>query len=209
MFISSGIHQYKLPYIQQIKNILSFEPVLQFFNPAVSSVIQADASQHGLGTCLLQQGKPVAYASHSLSSCECNYAQIEKELLAIIFTCGKFHQYIYGFPTRVQIDHKPLEVIFEKPLHQVSPHLQRMLLHLQKYDLAIRYVKGKHLYVADTLSRAHQLEDIDSELAIHSLLNDLPITEGRLADIQQAVPQLQRLRKLIEQGWPLNINNIS
>ena len=203
--------------IQQIKNILSSEPVLQFFNPAVSSVIQADASQHGLGACLLQQGKPVAYASRSLSSCECNYAQIEKELLAIVFACGKFHQYIYGFPTRVQTDHKPLEVIFKKPLHQVSPRLQRMLLRLQKYDLAIRYVKGKHLYVADTLSRAHQhdaVEDIDSEeiqLAMHSLINDLPITEGRLADIQQATnddPQLQRLRKLIEQGWPLNINNI-
>ena len=88
---------------------------------------------------------------------------------------------------------------------------------LQKYDFAIRYVKGKHLYVADTLSRSHQhdaVEDIDSEeiqLVMHSLLNDLPITEGRLADIQQATNddrQLQRLRKLIEQGWPLNINNI-
>ena len=46
---------------------------------------------------------------------------------------------------------------------------------------------------------------------MHSLINDLPITEGRLADIQQATnddPQLQRLRKLIEQGRPLNINNI-
>ena len=69
--------------MQQIKNILSSEPVLQFFNPAISSVIQADASRHGFGECLLQQGKPVAYASRSLSSCECNYAQIEKELLAI------------------------------------------------------------------------------------------------------------------------------
>ena len=81
--------------IQQIKHILSSEPVLQFFNPAVSSVIQADASQHDLGACLLQQGKPVAYASRNLSSCEFNYAQIEKELLAIVFACGKFHQYLW------------------------------------------------------------------------------------------------------------------
>ena len=105
--------------------------------------------------------------------------------------CGKFHQYIYGFPTRVQ-HHKPLEVIYKKPLYQVSLCLQRMLLRLQKYDLAIQYVKRKHLYAADTLSRVHQhaaFEDIDSEeiqLAMHSLLNDLPITEGRLSDIQQA-----------------------
>ena len=134
-----------------------------------------------------------------------------------MFACGKFHQFIYGFPTSVQTDHKPLEIIFKKPLHQVSPRLQRMLLRLQKYDLTIRYVKGKHLYIADTLSRAHPVEseeDIDSEeihLAVHSLLQDLPITEERLKDIQQATKadsQLQRLKQLIEQGWPQNINNV-
>lgn len=32
--------------------------------------------------------------------------------LAIVFACSKFHQYIYGFYTRVQTDHKPLEIIF-------------------------------------------------------------------------------------------------
>ena len=154
--------------LAQVKEILLTEPVLHYFDPAVVSVIQADASQHGLGACLLQHGKPVAYASRicSLSTSECNYAQIEKELLAIVFACAKFHQYIYGFSTRVQTDHKPLEVIVKKPLHQVSPCLQRMLLRLQKYDLAIRYVKGKYLHVADTLSRAFHhdsIEDIDSE----------------------------------------------
>ena len=90
--------------VEQVKDILSSEPVLQFFDPAIASVIQADASQHGIGACLLQQaeqGKPVAYTSRSLSNCECNYAQIEKEILAIVFACGKFHQFIYGFPTRV------------------------------------------------------------------------------------------------------------
>ena len=70
--------------LTHIKKILSTQPVLQFFDPAVTSVIQADASQYGLGACLLQRGKPVAYASHSLSSNEINYAQIEKELLAIV-----------------------------------------------------------------------------------------------------------------------------
>ena len=92
-----------------------------------------------------------------------------------------------------------------------------MLLRLQKYDLAIRYVKNRYLYVADTLSRAHQqdsVEDIDSEeiqLAVHTLINNLPITEARLVDIQQATDQdsqLQRLRQFIEQGWPSNINNV-
>ena len=101
--------------LSQLKNILPTEPLLQFFNPSISSVIQADASQHGLGACLLQQGKPIAYASRSLSMSEHNYAQIEKDLLAIVFSFTKFHQHIYGFHPKVQTDHKPLEVIFKKP----------------------------------------------------------------------------------------------
>lgn len=75
--------------------------------------------------------------------------------MAIVFVCTKFHQYIYSFLIKVQTDHKPLEVIFKKPLHQVSPRLQRMLLCLQKYDLDIKYVKRK--YLTDALSRAYTL----------------------------------------------------
>ena len=203
--------------MSQIKNILSTEPVLQFFNPSISSVIQADASQHGLGACLLQQGKPIAYASRSLSISERNYAQIEKELLAIVFSCTKFHQYIYGFHTKVQTDHKPLEVIFKKPLNQISPRLQRMMLCLQKYDLGVKYVKGKYLHVVDALSRAHMddaTEDIDSkemQLLMHTLVSNLPISETRLADIRAATTQdaqLQQLMQLTDQGWPVNLCNV-
>ena len=97
-----------------IKRILSTQPVLQFFDPALPSVIQADASPYGLGACLMEQGKPIAYASRSLSSSEVNCAQIEKKLLAIVFVCSKFHYYIYALHTKIQSDHKPLEAIFKK-----------------------------------------------------------------------------------------------
>ena len=89
----------------------------------MKSTIQVDASQHGLGACLMQKVRPVAYASRSLSQAERNYAQIEKELLTIVFACTKFHQYIYGFSIDIQTNHKPLEAIIKKPLHKVSPRL--------------------------------------------------------------------------------------
>jgi len=134
----------------------------------------------------MQRDKPVAYASRSLSQAECNYAQIEKEL-SIVFACNKFHKYIYGFPTDVQTDHQPLEAIIKKPLHKVSPRLQRMLLRLQKYELTLKYVKGKYLCVADSLSRAYSdeppvkdLNNADLETAVHVVLQNLPITESRL-----------------------------
>ena len=201
----------------KVKEILSTSPVLSYFDPSAKSTIQADASQFGLGACLLQKGKPIAYASRSLLPAECNYAQIEKELLAIVFACHKFHQYIYGFHTKIQTDHKPLESIFKKSLHKASPRLQRMLLKLQKYDLSIGYTKGKDLYIADTLSRAYltassdDTDHEDIELAVHTMIQNLPVSDAKLTQLQSATEsdeQLQQLSTMIRNGWPNNISNV-
>ena len=58
----------------------------------------------------------MAYASRSLPSTAKNYAAIEKELLAVLFGCERFHQYIYGNKTLVESDRKSLESIIKKPL---------------------------------------------------------------------------------------------
>ena len=44
----------------EAKKILSNAPILQYFNPAVQPVLQCDASQNGLGACLMQNGHPIA-----------------------------------------------------------------------------------------------------------------------------------------------------
>ena len=63
--------------VGKLKAVLSDAPVLQYFDAKLCSIIQADASQHSLGACLLQKGHPVAYASRGLSAAEHNHAQID------------------------------------------------------------------------------------------------------------------------------------
>ena len=100
------------------------------------------ASSEGLGACLLQGNQPVAYASRVLNNAERNYAQIEKEMLAIVFGTSKFRQYIYGKTVMVESDHKPLESLFKKPLSMAPQRIQQMMLRVQQYDLIVKYTPG-------------------------------------------------------------------
>ena len=64
----------------------------------------------------MQDGHPVAYASRSLTPTEFQYAQIAKELVAIVLGMEKFETYLYGRKVVVESDHKPLEAMFKKTL---------------------------------------------------------------------------------------------
>ena len=78
-----------------------------------------------------------------------------------MFAANKFHDYIFGKKVTVESDHKPLETIFKKKLMDVPKRLQRMFLRLQKFNLKVKYKRGKEMYVADTLSRAY-IEEVNS-----------------------------------------------
>ena len=62
-------------------------PLLTYFDPSKPVVLETDASQIGLGATLLQEGKPVASASKSLTPAEIKYAK----MLSILFGCKKSH----------------------------------------------------------------------------------------------------------------------
>ena len=73
------------------------------------------------------------------------YAQIKKEMLAIVFALKKFNHYTYGLQVKVQSDHKPLESILRKPLSSAPRRLQGMMMRLQKYASDVRYERGKNM----------------------------------------------------------------
>ena len=125
-----------------VKKLIVSAPVLAYYKSTEALEIQCDISQSELGAALMQNGLSIAYASRALTKTESRYAQIEKEMLAIVFSVEKFNDYTFGRKTIVHTDHKPLESIVKKPLHCAPKRLQGMMIRLQKYDLDIRYERG-------------------------------------------------------------------
>ena len=122
---------------RKIKEILTAAPVLAYYDVKRPVTITCDASKSGRGAVLLLEGKPVAYASRALTDAETRYAQIEKELLAVLFGFERFNQYTYARHVEIETNHKPLEAITKKPLSTAPLRLQRMLLRPQLWTRTI------------------------------------------------------------------------
>ena len=155
----------------------------------------------------------MVYASHALTPTECHYAQIEKELLAIVFGLERFHYYTYGVPITVDSDHKPLEMIAKKSLQEAPKCLQRMLLRLQQYDVTINYQQGKNMHIADTLSRAYLSETEENlevlrfheELENLNMVQNLPVPDEAKNAIRVETSKdedLQALVQVVQKSWP-------
>ena len=171
--------------------------------------IQVDASQVGLGTALLQNGKPIAFASKAFTKTECRYVNIEREMLAAVFGAERFHTYIYGRSFTIESDHKPLESISRKNLADTPAWLQCMMLCLQGYDFTIPYCPGKEMVIPDMLSHfsPHPGPDLPLDIAIHHACIMPDCKEA----FQQAFvndPEMQALANLIITGWPKDIKEV-
>ena len=215
----------------RIKEMVTAPPLLKYYEREKDLVIQCDTSEGDLGAALLQDGRPLAYASRALTAAERNYAQIEKRLLEIMFSTERFHQYTYGRSVIVQSDHKSLESILAKPLVSAPKRLQRMILRLQRYDPDVRYKKGSELYLADTLSQHNpKFEEATQDQREHVLLARSAFEEG--LDVEQDVQEinhllvskheaemfrvetkndevLQAVKAMVQSGWPAGRRELS
>ena len=167
----------------KIQDEIATQTTLVYFDRNKETTIQVDASSRGLGAVLLQENKPVAFASKSLTETECRYANIERLLLAVVYGCERFHTYIYGSIVVVETDHKPLEMISLKILTSAPSTLQRMLLRIQDYDMTIKYRPGRDMLVADAMSRlpSNQHEPIDLDIKVTFVQS----SSDKLSQLQQ------------------------
>ncbi|KAL1460246.1 hypothetical protein WDU94_012172 [Cyamophila willieti] len=213
---------------QKIKMMLCKSTELYSFDFKKPVVIQADASKDAVGGCLLQEGRPVAFVSRCLSETECNYAMVEKELLAIVVVMTKLHDYIYGHDNvTVFSDHQPLVTIASKDMCNIKNHrLKRLKLKLFPYKFELKYLPGKYMYIADYLSRSfvkHSQPDDDSmteivhveqELAIHTnmFFRSLNASDKKLEEIENFTkndPVLYQVIQYVQNGWPSHKNKVN
>lgn len=196
----------------KLKDLITAEQTLKYFEPNEPVTISVDASSYGLGAVLMQNNKPCAYASRAMTDTQIYYAQIEKELLAICFGCNKFYQYVFGTKFTVETDHKPLLSIFKKPLSECPARLQRMMLSLQKFNIELIYKPGKNLIIADTLSRMN-VDKIANELNYDNQVcvvdTNIQISDERIKQLVNATENdvdLKTIKKYVQNGWPKHLN---
>ena len=122
------------------------------FNTAAHTILHTDASRlHGLGFTLMQKPddsnkmSPIMCGSKSLTDTQANYATVELEALAMLYTCQKCDFYLRGLPyLEIQTDHRPLEEVFNRQMHSMeNARLLRMGEILARYNFTVKWTKAR------------------------------------------------------------------
>lgn len=200
--------------VDDLKRIISDAPILQNFDPTKTLVIEADSSKYGVGCVLLQDDKPIFYASKSLTDTEVNYSQTEKEFLAILYACKRFHYFVYGLENViVHTDHKPLVSIMQKELSKIhSVRLQRMKIKLFPYKLELKYVPGKQMHISDFLSRNFLRNDTNETIeSLNEMVHSVNISYNRKDEIREKTEEDSDFKRIIDycqKGWPADKSKV-
>jgi hypothetical protein len=207
----------------KIKRQMSSPPVLAHFHVTAETVVTCDASLTALGACLSQRingaERPVAYASRALTSTERKYSASEREALACLWACERWHFYLYGRRFTLVTDHQALKTLLvtggtgHRPLR-----LHRWADRLYQYSFDVEFRPGKLNVVADCLSRTWEDQpemtssappendtEADDFQLIQSVFGKLATAVVSLQAVAEATDNdetLASVRRLVIDGWP-------
>jgi len=204
--------------LKEVKQLICNASTLTNCDPNIKIEIQCDASQDAIGCCLLQNKKPVCFLSRSLTDTEKGYAQIEKELLAVTFSCQKLHNYIYGNNNIIiYTDHQPLVSIIKKGLDKIQNNrIKRLRMKLFLYTFDLVYLPGKFMYIADLLSRnfikdKSVKDDESMKDKIHTVkVGEIRFSEEKINEYKKNMLEDETLKMVTayyKNGWPKSLGN--
>ena len=140
---------------ENLKEVLTNAPVLQYPDPHKPFILDTDASSVGVGAVLSQVidgvERVVAYFSRTLSPAERNYCVTRRELLAVLTAVRHFHSYLYGSQFTIRTDHASLQWLHH--LKDPEGQLARWLARLGQYSYHIVHRPGERHANADAMSR--------------------------------------------------------
>ena len=137
----------------QMKQEIVSAPILAYYNPKKQTVLQTDASIKCLGACLLQEEKPVYFATKTLTDVQQGYVVIEIESLAVAWAMGEVYHFLYANHIILETNQKPLEVTLSKSINQATPRLQRILIRTFPYHFTVQHIPGLTNQLADCFSQ--------------------------------------------------------
>ena len=152
---------------QKLKNCLTDESCIAYFNEKHPTFLYCDASPVGISAILLQrspngESKVVSYASRSLTETEQRYSQIERECLAVVYACERHRLYLLGRNFTIYTDQKALVKIFSNPQSTVPLRIERMTLRISGYDFELKFVKGTE-NISDYTSRHPHIREVKTD----------------------------------------------
>jgi hypothetical protein len=141
---------------QTLKTAMCTTPVLALPDFTKTFVLECDASGKGIGTFLMQEGRPLAFTSKQLSERNLEKPIYKKEMLAIMHVVDLWHPYLLGKRFQIKTNHQSLKYFLEQRIS--SSRQQKWVTKLFGYDYEIIYKKGKDNVVVDALSRKYEEE---------------------------------------------------
>lgn len=140
---------------QTLKEMIMTLPTLAYPGPLKPYDVHTDASMHGLGAIIVQGGRPVSFASRTLTPAEKNYNTSEQEALCVVYALKHFYPYLYGAKLTIYTDHAALKSILSTK--EPKGRIARWILQIQGYSFTIVHRKGVLNADADALSRRDQV----------------------------------------------------
>lgn len=195
---------------QASKKLIKNSSLLVPFDPEKDIIIATDASPYGIGAVLSHQidnvERPVMFISRTLTPTEEKYAQLHREVLAVVFAIKKLHKYIYGQHFKLITDHKPLLSIFspEKKIPVLTAsRLQNWSHLLASYQYTIEYKKGSKMGNVDALSRLpNESKEEEVDDVNFAEFHELPVTTKEVQECTMQDTVLQNVSDYCRNGWP-------